>query len=300
MRVDPVNARSHAARQGAALPPALAEALAATGLGPVHPADFAPAAGGNTNRVWRWQARDGALGVKLVLPGGGTPLFPNDPVAEFRALQALEGTGLAPRPLALCPVGPGRALIYRWVEGPAWDGDPARLARLLRRLHARPVPPGLRAMAADPLAQGAAMLAGLPGDPRRAALEALRPAPGAGPAGPEVFLHSDVVPANIVMAPEPVLIDWQCPARGEAVEDIAVALSPAMRRVYGGPPVDPAEPARFLAAYADPETARRFTARAPALHWRMAAYCLWRAAQGGPLAQAYAEGFEAELALLSG
>ncbi|WP_118135384.1 phosphotransferase family protein [Oceanicella sp. SM1341] len=296
MRVDPVNARSREAARQAPPPAALLRVLEGAGLGPVRAGAFAPTTGGNTNLVWRWQARGGALGVKLVQPGADTPLFPNDPAAEFAALRALEGTGLAPRPVALCPVGAGRAVIYRWVEGRTWDGAPEPLARLLRRLHALPPPGGLRAMPADPLAHGAAMLAGLGSDSRRAALEARRPEHPPGPAGPAVFLHADPVPANVVLTPEPLLIDWQCPARGEAAEDIAVALSPGMRRVYGGPPVSAAGVQRFLEAYADPAATRRYTALAPALHWRLAAYCLWRAMQGGPLAEAYAAGFEAELA----
>ncbi|MDZ7906962.1 MAG: aminoglycoside phosphotransferase family protein, partial [Gemmobacter sp.] len=51
-----------------------------------------PLRGGRCNRLWRI----GSVVAKLYASGSARPLFPNDPLAEAAALQALAGTGLAP------------------------------------------------------------------------------------------------------------------------------------------------------------------------------------------------------------
>ena len=95
-----------------------------------------------------------------------------------------------------------------------------------------------------------------------------------------VFLHGDPVPANMVCGPDGLcLIDWQCPALGDPHEDIFVLLSPAMQSLYGGRVLGKDDVAAFFAGYRA-QHHRRYRSLAPFFHWRMAAYCLWKAEQG--------------------
>jgi hypothetical protein len=289
----------------AAHPPAATEALAretadrldAAGWGPVAAAALEPLGGGVTNAVWRWRRPSGDLIVKRFRPDAGTPLFPNSAADAYQAQLVLRGTGLAPEPGALLS-GDAPVLVYRAAEGGA--GSPEDAGLLLAALHAVPPPAQLRALpqgASAILAQGEAMLAGLPG---ATALRALRPAvPDVPPVTP-AFLHGDPVPANIVAgAGRAVLIDWQCPAVGDPCEDLACYLSPAMQIAYGAGPLAAAQSQAFLAAYGNPALAERLALLGPAFHWRMAAYCLWRAAHTPALAGVAMRGYAAEVAALS-
>lgn len=293
----PAPARVGAAAGAGRPPPARLRArLAEAGLGPADPADFAPLPGGLTNRVWRWRRATGDVAVKLVRPEAATPLFPNEVSLEHAALRALAGTGLAPAPVALLP-GAEPVLVTGFAgTGP---GDPGTAGRLLARLHGLAPPaflPHRTGGAPAILAAGEALLAGLPG---AAALRALRPAAADLPEAPPAFLHGDPVPANLVAGPGgPVLVDWQCPAAGDPVEDLACFLSPAMQIAYGSGPLPPAAQAAFLAAYAQPRVADRLARLRPALHWRMACYCLWLVAHRPARAAAARAGLAAELAAL--
>lgn len=105
------------------------------------------------------------------------------------------------------------------------------------------------------------------------------------------------MPGNLLLNDDAVvLIDWQCPAIGDPAEDIAIFLSPAMQYVYRGKPLTDDEEAAFLAAYRDRAITRRYRALKPWFHWRMAAYCLWRARNGSP---DYAPAFRLEAAALA-
>lgn len=273
----------------------IAAMLVRAGFGPADAHDLVRLHGGRVNRVWRWQRPGGALAVKAHAPGGASPLFANDARAEHAALLALRGTGLAPEPAALLP-GPVPLLLYRFEEG--GPGGAREAGWLLGALHALPPPAFLPARpqgAEAVLAAGEAMLAGLPGARMMAGL---RPRLPALPPVREAFLHGDPVPANIVARPGgAVLIDWQCPARGDPAEDLACFLSPAMQIAYAGRPLPAAEARAFLRAHGDRAAAARLRALAPAFHWRMAAYCLWRLARD-PGDRAAKAGFEAEVAAL--
>jgi aminoglycoside phosphotransferase (APT) family kinase protein len=116
------------------------------------------------------------------------------------------------------------------------------------------------------------------------------------PSAKRALLHGDPVPGNILVTPDGLrLIDWQCPAVGDPVEDLALFLSPAMQLIYRGAPLTRAEGDAFTAAYADPQVQDRLNAMQPWHHWAMAAYCAWKAARG---AQRYAQAMELELAAL--
>lgn len=242
-------------------------------------------AGGRTNSLWRVTGDWQDLVVKLFRPEAHTPLFCNDPDAEVRALESLHGIKIAPEYVAngITEVGP--SLVYAHVEGRSWQppDEIAAVARALARLHATPAPDGLDSApshAADLRQQARDMLAqiGAAGD----AVLALEPTARDDIAlTGKAFLHGDPTAGNALISGRAItFIDWQCPACGDPVLDLAVFLSPAMQRVSGNRPLTLAEEAAFLTAYGNAGIAERYRALAPLFHWRMAAYCLWRAARG--------------------
>lgn len=232
-----------------------------------------PLAGGRTNLVWR--AGDRVL--KLYRPERATPLFTNDPDAEWRVLHALDGRriGPVPRERGTSPFGPW--MIADWLPAATSGNDVADLARLLFRVHSTAPPPGLTTAATGSavIAQGRAMLpAGHP--------LLLRPVPPPPPDPPRLCLiHRDPVPTNVIFtAAGARLVDWQCPALGDPAEDLAHALSPAMHVLYTGAPMSAKDQERFLSAYPDVEIVARYRAGEAAWHWRMSVYCAWQVARG--------------------
>jgi thiamine kinase len=227
-------------------------------------------AGGRTNRAWRI----GDCVVKVYDPDAASPLFPNDPRAEARALAQIGPVGLAPRLLA----SGDDWVAYAHVEGTAGEADPAAIARCLFRIHQQPglgyrsLPSGSAALIAQTHAILAACNGHVPPPPHDPNVPAV-------PA--TVLVHGDAVPGNIIATPNgPVLIDWQCPARADPTEDLATFLSPAMHWLYRGKLPDEAERAQFLDAYPDPVVVDRYLRLAPLFRWRMAAHCLWKTEHG--------------------
>ncbi len=248
--------------------------------------------GGWTNAVWRVSTGADTLVVKLYRPDAATPLFANDPDAEVASLRALAGTGLAPELLGWAETPLGRSLVYRHVAGRPWGGadDPAIAAAALARLHDIPAPAILPCIPPDPdrlRSEARAMLEGLgeAGDALAAIEPAVRPEP---PAGPPVFTHGDATAANVLVSGQrATLIDWQCPVIGDAADDLAVFLSPAMQAVSGNRPLSQSAEAAFLDGYAASRSGGagavvvdRYRARTPVYHWRMAVYATWRARRG--------------------
>ena len=260
---------------------------------------WTPLAGGRTNRVWRVQVAGGDdLVCKLYRGRDSNPLFGNDPEAEFACLSALAGQAIAPDPVRMLVRDSGTVLLYRYLEGLVWHQGVEPVSELLRRVHASPPPAGLRRSpvgGAAVLAQADTILAGVPGGAARR-LHERRPQVGTSLPSALSFLHGDVVPANLLQTPKGLrLIDWQCPALGDPVDDLACFLSPAMQVVYGDGPLDADQAPAFLECYDDPQVSARYEALRPAYHYRMAAYCLWRVQQGNA---DYSAAFEAELAAL--
>lgn len=253
-------------------------------------------AGGRTNPIWRIDNTSAtALVCKLFLPETATPLFANDPAAEVTALKALDLTGLAPQLIATARTALGDSVIYRHAPGAAWHGDPAPVARLLRRLHGQTPPSTLPQALADARGlrdQGREILRLI------GAKDTLPPAPQiTQPLNGQAFLHGDPIPGNIMQsAGKLTLIDWQCPAIGDPCLDLALFLSPAMQVVNGNPPLSPDQITRFLTAYGDTQIATRYATLAPLFHWRMATYCQWKVAHGDTT---YASAVTLELAAMA-
>ncbi len=259
--------------------------------------------GGRSNRLWRVDRPEGPVVCKLYpAEARENPLYPNLPRTEHAMLATLTGQTLAPEPLAFAQAdGDGAALlIYRYLPGRPWTAgrdDPAEAARLLQRVHALGPACGLRHLptgAADLTRQIAAIVKSA-----GSAAPALPPLdlPGDIPPAPRpALLHTDPVPGNLIVGPSGLrLIDWQCPALGDPVEDMAAFLSPAMQQLYGGHPLREDEERAFLAAWPDRATVRRLSALRPLFHARMAAYCAWRVSRGD---RDYAAGVRLELSAL--
>ncbi|MDJ0627379.1 MAG: phosphotransferase [Rhodobacter sp.] len=284
-------------RQAAAPPGWLADRLHTAGLA-ARDAVWHPLAGGRTNKLWKFRNATQAFVCKLYVPDGDNPLFANDATAEATVLSALSGSGLAPELIAADSTAQGRFLVYRHLDGTAGGGTLVDTARLLARLHAHPPPNrlGTRPGGAQAiLQQSAQMLRALP-EAVRHRLDALRPVMTCRLRARPRLLHGDPVPANIIATDAGLrLIDWQCPALGDPAEDLAIYLSPAMQSLYGGRPLSAGCERRFLDAYGHPARAARYLALSPAFHWRMAVYCLWKAARGHC---EYAKAAELEMARL--
>lgn len=230
-----------------------------------------PLSGGRTNRVWRVGNRV----VKHYRAEAATPLFPNDPKAEARALRLFAPYGLAPALRAAA----GDWLVIDHVPAPVWGGpadeDPAPVARMLGRMHRltadgfRPLPNGTAALVTDALR----VADGKPMPP-------LPDVPNLPPTTPRP-VHADAVPGNILIpASGPLLIDWQCPGLGDPAEDLTTFLSPQMQWLYTGRALTADQRQRFLDAYPDRTTVHRFLALEPLYAWRIRAHCLHRAALG--------------------
>ena len=268
-------------------PAALRAALAATLPGTAGQV-WRRLAGGRVNRCWRV----GAVVVKAHDPAGATALFPNDPAAEAAALRLAAAAGLAPGLLA---EGQGW-IAWAHVPGRPWRAGAARAAALIGRVGALPVPAGaFRAAPNGSAALRAAAALAPPAD----VLPPPPPDPGVPPVAPRL-VHGDAVPGNLILGPardgaDDRLIDWQCPALGDPVDDIAAFLSPAMQVLYRGRPLSPGEAAAFLAAWPRQDEVARYRLLAPLLHWRLAAHCAARARRGD---QGYAAAAALEIAAL--
>lgn len=252
---------------------------------------WVPLVGGQTNHLWRV----GAIVVKRFAPDDGNPRFPNDPEQEAAMLRYLERHAIAPRLLGHFALNGSVYLLYQHLQGTPWKADAAQVGRMLRRLHAISPPSGLRVLSGGAAAiceQVDQILPKLPDNLGRV-LAQKRPVGVVPPVTHGVLLHGDVVPGNIVQAQDGVkLIDWQCPAQGDPVEDLAIFLSPAMQRIYRGQPLAPAERQAFLTAYGDQSVLQRLHQMKPWHHWAMAAYCAWKSVRG---AADYAEAMSLEL-----
>lgn len=255
--------------------------------------------GGRTNRVWKIETKTGALICKLYGQDQDNPLYPNLPGAEYEALKALGHHDLAPFPVALLRSDAGEILVYHHL-----DGDTARLpppedvARMLGRLHTLKIEVPLRRLStgSESLVR---QIRGIVAQCRNTEfLSSFQSSSlDIAPVRTVSLVHTDVVASNIVSTASGLrLIDWQCPAFGDACEDLASLLSPAMQALYTGAPAKAEYARRVLAAYPDQAVVQRYRALASLFHWRIAAYCQWKAERGYP---AYGRALGLELAALN-
>lgn len=279
---------------------------------PDLPLSVEPLTGGYWNQVLRVRGEGLDRVVKRFHAGRGPLRFPNLPDAEAAALKRLEESGAVPRLVAYCPDEPDRrpVLVYDYVAGRLWDGNPAAVGEALRRVHGVTLPedphPFRRlAYRADAMLREAArLLDEVPAAAASARAEALRaalPRPCALPR-PETLsvVHSDLGPGNLVERADGsvVIIDWQCCGAGDPAEDLYAFLSPAFQILSRRAPLHSGEQARFLVAYGDAAAEARLRRLRPFYAARMLAYCAQRAvtlADSEPESAArYARAFDAE------
>jgi thiamine kinase len=262
--------------------------------------------GGYLNQVFRLRGAGIDWVVKRFLPETELALFPNLPDAEHRAMQCANTLGLAPEPIAFFDQPDAQVLVYRFVEGAMWRDGVADVGRLLRRLREAD-PSGFRAVPMTPediLEEGDAFLPKL-APAHRARLLKTRPMSIEIDSLQPVLLHTDIGPGNIIVAKDTgrlVVIDWQCPAAGDPVQDVIAFLSPAFQILYSCPPLSAKQEADFFTAYDDSALAARYAAMRPFYDWRMAGYCAMRtdkyATTRPNASQRYARATEALLARL--
>jgi thiamine kinase len=260
--------------------------------------------GGYLNQVFRLRGQGIDWVVKRFLPETELALFPNLPEAEHRAMALASTLGLAPKPVAFIVDGP--VLVYHYCEGEMWREGVADVAHLLRRMQ-RTDPRGFRSVPIAPediLMEGDAFLPKLAPE-RRERLAAARPKLIRIGAVKPVLLHTDIGPGNIIVAKDTgdlVVIDWQCPAAGDPVQDVIAFLSPAFQILYSRPPLTAGQEADFFAAYDDAALKAHYDVMLPFYDWRMAGYCAMRtdkyAATRPEASQRYAQATAALLARL--
>lgn len=270
--------------------PELIQCLITEGLIAGHP--WKALTGGKTNQLWRV----GDVVVKQFQTSDDNPRFPNDPAKEIKILRHLGGHQLAQRLLGHVEHQGVTYLVYRHLSGNTWQKDATPVGRLLQRVHSVPAPSGLRRQlgGSDALEQHTVqILKSLPTSLAAPVQEARPTGQAIPPVSAGVLLHGDPVPGNIITTPQGCrLIDWQCPAYGDPVEDLAIFLSPAMQLIYRGTPLSDAEINEFLQAYDRADVLGRLQQMQPWHHWAMAAYCAWKVVRG---AEEYEPAMQLEL-----
>lgn len=229
--------------------------------------------GGYQNEVLDVSTGPLRLVLKRFMPVTTGTLFPNLPADEARALELLGPLEVAPR---LIGFWPERSLMaYAYVEGAIWATGVEDVARLLLRKEAAD-PAGFRGVPLDPaaiLAEGDALFARChanPGAPRPV------PVPMA-PIARLSLIHTDLGASNLIGKGEGLrIIDWQCPAAGDLVEDIYSFLSPAFQVLNLHPELTPTEEEAFWATLGRTDLRARYAVLRPFFAWRFAGYCLWR------------------------
>ena len=236
--------------------------------------------GGRTNKVWRLKGETDLI-CKLYLQTKTNPLFNNSPEAEYRCLLWLDGSQIAPKPYKYLRTPFGEVLLYDYIKGQIWFHDVDTVSELLTRIRKHKCPKGLR------------VLSNLPSDIKQTGFEIINKlnnyhkdkliniCPEVSiPDIEPVLLHTDVVPGNLILGDKGLrLIDWQCPAIGDPIVDIMMFLSPGMHEVYGSGKLSMKNHEVFLMSLTS-DLRNRYNNVGSLYHWRMAAYCFWKAEQG--------------------
>jgi thiamine kinase len=236
--------------------------------------------GGQTNKVWRLIGEKDLI-CKLYIETKINPLFNNIPEAEYKCLLWLDGSEIAPKPYKYLKTPFGDVLLYDYIKGQTWLHNVDTVSELLTRIRKHKYPNGLR------------ILSCLPSDIKQSGIEIISklnsyhvnklinicPVVSASDIEP-VLLHTDVVPGNLISGDEGLrLIDWQCPAIGDPTVDIMMFLSPGMHEIYGSGKLSMKDHEVFLMSLTS-NLRNRYNIIGPLYHWRLAAYCFWKAEQG--------------------
>ena len=275
-----------------------AEILSLLGRDTNEPVVITKLAGGYRNIIHRVEGEDFDCIVKQCAPPDDNPMFPLLFEDEWRSLAAFEQYGIAPCLIATDP--DRRLLAYRFIPGDVWDGDLVGLGALLSRVGQVPPPGWLRKLPSGvgELRAHTIRILGEVADPPGGLLQHFDVPDGSFPTR---LVHTDCGPGNVIGGSgQYVLVDWQCPGRGDPVEDLAAATSPGVQILYGRVPMEKADVDELLASYGDSPTTERYRWKAPLYSARFAAYCAWRIERLSqhPDADRYREALAAELEFL--
>jgi thiamine kinase len=236
--------------------------------------------GGRTNKVWLLKGNMDLI-CKLYLNTKKNPLFNNMPEEEYNCLLWLDGSEIAPKPYKYLITPFGEVLLYNYIEGQTWREDVNIVSDILSRIRVHKCPKGLR------------KLSSLPSDIKKNSLEIIStlnsyhknklmmicPEVSISDVEP-VLIHTDVVPGNLILGNKGLrLIDWQCPAIGDPILDVVMFLSPGMHEIYGSGKLSMNDHETFL-MHLTSKLRSRYNILGPLYHWRLAAYCFWKAEQG--------------------
>ena len=239
-----------------------------------------PQVGGRTNKVWRLLGEKDLI-CKLYKKTKNNPLFNNTPEAEYKCLLWLEDSGIAPKPYKFLQTSFGEVLLYYYIEGSIWNQDVGAVSELLTRVRKHKYPEGLRILSNLPIdikQTGLKIIRSLNSDHKNKLIN-ICPDVSISDIEP-VLLHTDVVPGNLILGVEGLrLIDWQCPAIGDPIVDIMMFLSPGMHEIYGLGKFSMKDHEVFLMSLTS-NLRNRYNIIGPLYHWRLAAYCFWKAEQG--------------------
>ena len=236
--------------------------------------------GGQTNKVWRVVGEQDLI-CKLYQNSQNNPLFKNMPEDEYRCLKWLEGSNIAPKPYKLLETELGMVLLYHYVDGALWSNDLNAVSDLLCRIHEHKILKGLRIISGLPSQIQTSGLKIINNLNNKCKNELTKICPNVIISEIEpVLVHTDVVVGNLIFGNQGLrLIDWQCPALGDPVLDIAMFLSPGMHEIYGSGKLSMKDHEIFLMNLT-PKLRSRYNILGPLYHWRLAAYCFWKAEQG--------------------
>ena len=236
--------------------------------------------GGRTNKVWRLVGKEDLI-CKLYVETKTNPLFNNTPKAEYECLLLLSGSGTAPNPYKYLKTPLGEVLLYYYIKGKTWSHDVGIVSDLLTQIHKHKYPVGLRTISALPtdIKETGFEIINKLNRYHKNKLSMICPDVSISDIEP-VLLHTDVVPGNLIIGEEGLrLIDWQCPAIGDPIIDIMMFLSPGMHEIYGSGKLSMKDHETFLMNLI-PKLRNRYNLLGPLYHWRLAAYCFWKAEQG--------------------
>ena len=233
--------------------------------------------GGRTNKVWRLEGESDLI-CKLYLETKTNPLFNNIPEAEHRCLLWLEGSNIAPKPYKFLKTPFGEVLLYNFISGETWSHGVETVSELLTRIRNHKYPKGLRTLSTVPsdIKQSGYEIINRLNGYHKSELMNICPDVSISDIEP-VLLHTDVVPGNLILGDNVLrLIDWQCPAIGDPIVDIVMFLSPGMHEIYGSVKFSMKDHEDFLMNLT-PKLRSRYNIIGPLYHWRLAAYCFWKA-----------------------
>jgi thiamine kinase-like enzyme len=236
--------------------------------------------GGRTNKVWRLRGEKDLI-CKLYLETKTNPLFNNCPDAEYACLVCLDGSDIAPKPYKYLKTPFGEVLLYNYIKGHTWSHDVETVSELLNRIRKHKYPKGLRFLSnlTSDIKQTGLEIINRLNDYHKNELMNICPDVSISDIEP-VLLHTDVVPGNLIIGKEGLrLIDWQCPAIGDPIVDIMMFLSPGMHEIYGSRKLSMIDYEIFLMSL-NSDLRNRYNKISPLYHWRLAAYCFWKAEQG--------------------